>query len=82
MLNPQAVGDMNIYRNGKPVRARGIWQITQAYHPEISDSEAFDPIWSTEYVMPILKNKKLCEQEFTTCRIYYNQSSDVVLATR
>lgn len=67
------VGDMNILckRTGLPVRARGVWQITSCFHPEITDSQAFDAEWSTKWAMKVLKDEKLCKQEFTVCRNWY-----------
>lgn len=43
-----AVGDMKLIcprgvNGGLPVRARGLAQITQCYHPEVSDAQAFNP---------------------------------------
>lgn len=72
------VGDMNIkcpvgpYK-GKPVMARGIWQITRCYFPEITDEQAFDPDWSTQFAMEKLsQGKETCKMLWTTCRWYYN----------
>lgn len=56
---------------GRKVYARGVWQITRCYHPEISDAQADDVIWSTIWAVSRLKNKKLCMQEWTQCRLYY-----------
>ena len=46
-----ADGDMKIIckRTGAPVRARGIAQITECYHPEVTDAEAYDPAWALEW---------------------------------
>lgn len=65
------LGDMDIFREGKPVRARGCWQITQFFHPEISDECAFDLVCSTTWAIPRLKDKKTCIHEWSTCRDYY-----------
>lgn len=48
------IGDMNKIckkgpNKGKPVRARGAWQITECHWPEITDEQAFNPIWSTSW---------------------------------
>lgn len=42
-FNPKAVGD-----SGK---SKGIWQIYSKAHPEISEDQAFDVVWSTEWAM-------------------------------
>lgn len=41
---------------GKVQRARGLWQINDCYHPEISDAVAFDIFASTDWAMPRVKN--------------------------
>jgi peptidoglycan hydrolase-like protein with peptidoglycan-binding domain len=38
--NPHAV---NTYGNKPPSRDRGLWQINDHYHPDVSDAVAFDP---------------------------------------
>lgn len=73
-----STGDMNIIcrsgpNRGKPVRAKGNWQITDCYHAEVTDAQAFDLTWSTAWAMPILKNPVTCKHEFSTCRDYYAQ---------
>jgi len=42
-LNPNALGD-----NG---HSRGLWQISDIFHPEVSDFVAYDPQLSTEWAM-------------------------------
>lgn len=71
--NPNTIGDMKIKcpATGKPVRSRGLVQITECYYPEITDAQAFDPNFSLDFGMKLIKNKKTCEQQFTTCRQYY-----------
>lgn len=68
-----AVGDMNIVckRNGEPVRARGILQITECYYPHITDDCAFDVRCSLENMLPIMADKEKCISQWTTCRNYY-----------
>lgn len=73
-----ATGDMDITcprgpNKGKPVRARGLWQITECYHPEVTDAEAYSFIWSTQWALPRLKNPATCRQEWTACRAYLNR---------
>lgn len=72
--NPELVGDMGITckRTGKPVRARGLVQITECYYPEVTDEQAFNPNFNLEFGMELIKNKKTCISQFTTCRNYYN----------
>ena len=68
-----STGDMDITckRTGKPVRAKGIFQITDCWFPQISDEQAYDPIWSMDWAIPFIANKKTCEMLWTTCRVYY-----------
>lgn len=70
-LNPDAIGDMNIIckRTGKPVRSRGMFQISECYFPEISDRQAFDIDFSLIFVAQNIKNGK-CHL-WTTCRNYF-----------
>lgn len=44
--NPQAV---NTIGNTPPSRDRGLWQINDVWHPEVTDEQAFDPVWSTRW---------------------------------
>jgi hypothetical protein len=72
------IGDMDIIcpkgiNAGKPVRAKGVIQITDCYHPEISDEQAFDIEWSLRWAIPRIMNKETCLKEWTTCRRYYGQ---------
>lgn len=76
--NPKLVGDMTIncptgVNKGKPVRARGLVQITECYYPDITDEQAFDPDFNLDFGMELIKNKKTCMSQFTTCRNYYNK---------
>ena len=72
-FDPKNVGDMDIVckETGKPVRARGLLQITQCYWPQISDAQAFDPEWSIKWALPLLKNREKCLQTWTLCRKYF-----------
>lgn len=65
--NPNAVGDMNLIceRTGRPVRARGILQITECWYPDVSDTCAFDVECSLDKMLPIMKTD--CESQWTTC---------------
>lgn len=73
--DPKAIGDMDILcptgiNKGKPVRARGIIQITECYYPEITDECAFDVECSIDKMAILLKNDKTCYSQWTTCRNY------------
>lgn len=65
---------MEIYcpYTGKPVRARGLLQITECYQPQISDKQAYDPVYAMEWSIPKMKDKETCRQLWTTCRWYYD----------
>lgn len=67
MFDPKKTGDMHIIcpRTGRPVRARGLAQITECYHPEISDAEAYDAHFSLIFLAESLAAGK-CWQ-WTTC---------------
>lgn len=69
------IGDMDIVckRTGKPVRARGILQITECYYPEISDECAFDIDCSIRTMAEKLKDHKTCREQWTTCRQYVDK---------
>lgn len=54
---------------GKPIEARGVFQITKCYHPEITDEQADDVIWATAWALPLIADRKTCRQEWTTCRL-------------
>lgn len=73
--NINANGDKTILckQTGQPVNARGLLQITECYHPEISDEQAYDPIFAINWGLEIMKNKDDCMREFSTCRDYYNK---------
>ena len=72
-------GDMNIIckRTGKPVRARGLFQITECYHPEISDQWAFDSTFSIIWAVHQIADEKKCRKEFSTCRQLLKTRSQV-----
>jgi len=56
-IEPDALGDSHLIcaKTQKPVRSRGVWQINNCAHPEISDEQAFDLEWSTNWAMEIFK---------------------------
>jgi len=69
-------GDMHIKcKDGSPVEARGIFQITQCHWGDsVSDQEADDVDFAIEWSMKHLaKGEKTCKQLWTTCRHWYNQ---------
>src|SRR5574343_477010 len=56
------IGDMDIIcktgpNKGKPVRARGLMQITDCYYPEVTDEQAFNPDFNLEFGMKLMKDK-------------------------
>ena len=53
-FNPNQLGDMDInckvgVNKGKPVRAKGLVQITDCYNPDITDDQAFDPDFAINF---------------------------------
>lgn len=79
-------GDMAITcpagpNKGKPVRARGLWQFTECYHPEVSDAEAYDMASSTTLALPLLRNEKTCRNQFSTCDQYYREAENSLAVT-
>lgn len=69
--NCEARGDLEPMADGVPAYARGCWQITQKYHPNVPDSCTDDIRCSTQYSLPLLKDRSVCIREFSTCRSYY-----------
>jgi hypothetical protein len=72
-LDPKAVGDTTITckRTGEAVYARGVFQLTRCYYPQISDKTAFDAKKNIDYVFDNgLLARGVCESQFTTCRKY------------
>lgn len=63
-FNRYAVGDghLTCKKTGKPIRSRGIWQINNCAHPTVTDEQAFDIVWSTEWAMK--------EMQKNGCRIW------------
>jgi len=68
-FNEKAIGDMDIIckNTGKPVRARGLVQITECHHPNINDAQAFDPDFAIEFLAKEISQGN-CEKLWTTCR--------------
>jgi len=71
--NPKNLGDKHITckRTGEPVNARGLMQITQCFHPNVTDEQAYDPEFNLNYGMKLASKKETCIQQFSTCRDYY-----------
>lgn len=71
--NPKNLGDKNIIckRTGGPVNARGLMQITQCFHPNVTDEQAYDADFNLDYGMKLASKKETCIQQFSTCRDYY-----------
>lgn len=53
-LNTKAI---NVNTDGK--RDRGLFQINEKWHPEVTDEQAFDPIFSTRFFCKAFKNGNL-----------------------
>ena len=71
---PHAVGDMDITckRTGKPVRARGIMQLTECWYSHVPDACAFDTECALRVALPLIAKKHTCMSQWTTCRRYYS----------
>lgn len=56
-LKLDAVGDgyLTCAKTKTPMRSRGLWQINQCGHPEITDEQAFDPVWSTNWAIDVFQ---------------------------
>lgn len=75
-FNWSAKGDMEIVCNnprssfhGKPVEARGIYQLTKCYYPDVPDEVAYDPIQAIDLVFERrLLVGNTCRSQFSTCR--------------
>jgi len=65
--NQYVVGDKHLTckKTGKPIRSRGVWQINDCAHPTVTDEQAFDVVWSTEWTMKEMK-KNSCKI-WSTC---------------
>jgi hypothetical protein len=53
-LDPKAV---NINKDGS--RDRGLFQINSKWHPEVTDEQAFDPVFSTRFFCKAVKEGHL-----------------------
>lgn len=74
-FRPDALGDMHIIcpHTGKPVRSRGLYQISECYHPEFTDADAFEPEKNIRKAMEIVSEGKInCISQFSSCRKYYS----------
>lgn len=75
--NVTARGDKHIIcsygpNKGKSVNAKGAWQITDCGHPEITETQADDLIWATEWSLNIIAtSQKDCRIQWTTCAKWY-----------
>lgn len=57
---------------GQPVYARGVYQLTRCYYPQVTDEQAFDPQYNIQFAMQIIaKGRDTCINQFSTCRDYY-----------
>lgn len=71
-LEPKTLGDGHLIcpLDGKVMRSRGIWQINDCWHPEVSDKQAFDPEWATDWALKMFK-KGTDSQEWLLCSRKY-----------
>lgn len=74
-IDPNALGDghFTCKKTGNPMRSRGIWQINECGHAEVTDEQAFDVNWSTDWAMEIFK-KGNEGKEWKTCTQKYVKS--------
>jgi hypothetical protein len=71
-LNPDIKdGDMDVtcVTTQKPVRARGLAQITECYHPEVSDAEAYDVDFALNWTAKEIANHTAW-REHQVCNCY------------
>lgn len=79
--DPKAIGDLNVVCSnkkspyyGKETYARGLWQITRCWYPDITDEQAHDVKWSTEWALNVIGNsRKDCITQWSTCRAWYGE---------
>jgi transglycosylase-like protein with SLT domain len=63
-FNPRAMGDGEA--------SRGLWQISRIYHPEVSDTAAFDVASSTDWSLKRISSGKASEwSTYRNCRTLY-----------
>jgi len=64
-------GHLTCKKTGLPIRSRGIWQINNCAWSEITDEQAFDVVWSTQWAMAEMK-KNGCKI-WSTCVSYQKE---------
>jgi hypothetical protein len=82
-MEPEVVGDGHLLckRTGQPMRSRGIWQLNDCGHPEISDEQAFDPEWSTNWAIEIFKKGRE-DHEWVICTKKYERYQKSLVAKK
>jgi len=67
-FDSHAIGDSNLIckQTREPIRSRGVWQINNCAYPEITDEQAFDPVWSTQWAKKQFE-KGMIKKEWTKC---------------
>lgn len=77
-LRPKVVGDNHLTckKTRKAMRSRGIWQINECGHPHISDQEAFDLKWSTNWAMDVFRQGRE-NKEWIICNGKYKKEKGV-----
>ena len=74
-LLPCGDGDQHIDDpDGNPHRSRGIVQINEYWHPEVSDAAAYDPDFAILFLIKGLRDGKC--HEWTTCRKFKKENPD------
>ena len=59
---------------GKPVTSRGVFQVSRCWFPEITDEQADDVVFITEWALPRIADRETCKMLWTTCREYFRGS--------
>ncbi len=74
-IEPEAIGDGHLVcsRTQKQINSRGVLQINNCAHPEISDEQAFDLEWSTNWAIEIFKKGEE-SKEWKRCTNKYIRS--------
>jgi soluble lytic murein transglycosylase-like protein len=75
-FNIKEIGDLHVScPYGGVVYSRGLFQFSRCYYSNILDSQAFDPVYSTNIALQYISNggKKFCINQWTTCKWYFKK---------
>jgi hypothetical protein len=80
-LDPLKEGDMGVLcpigvNKDKPIRAKGLVQITDCYQPEITDEQAFNPDWALNWAADKIA-KGEAWKTWTLCNCYSYSKTQV-----